>query len=305
MHSADLIKMSTKLGCRDILFLLLSAVTVAWFWDALVSLFTLSIQSTRYQHYSHIVLIPFLSLYLIYHDRTTIFKTSKWNPWLGSILIMAGVAVSWPLGILAADQLDPLSSVIFGMVMVCWGVFTCCYGTKALREAWFGLFFLLAMVPVPSFVLEPIVATLQYATAACVDFLFQFISVPVFRQGLLFSLPNVTIEIAEECSGIRSSFALLICTLVIGRFFLQSLWTRLALIIAVAPLTILKNAVRIVGLSLLANDVDSRFLTDSMLHRSGGIPLFFLSFMILLGILYLLCRVESVSRQNEAPADTA
>jgi exosortase/archaeosortase family protein len=58
------------------------------------------------------------------------------------------------------------------------------------------------------------------------------------------------------------------------------------------PLAIFKNAIRIVGLSLLANYVDTSFVTDSALHRNGGIPLFLVSLVILFAILRLLRRCE-------------
>jgi exosortase/archaeosortase family protein len=60
----------------------------------------------------------------------------------------------------------------------------------------------------------------------------------------------------------------------------------------VVPLAIVKNAFRIVGLSLLANYVDPTFITDSALHRSGGIPLFLASLVVLLSLAWLLRRFE-------------
>jgi len=66
----------------------------------------------------------------------------------------------------------------------------------------------------------------------------------------------------------------------------------MGLVAVVIPLAIVKNAFRIVGLSLLANYVDPTFITNSALHRSGGIPLFFLALVVLLSLAWLLRRVE-------------
>jgi len=60
----------------------------------------------------------------------------------------------------------------------------------------------------------------------------------------------------------------------------------------VVPLAIVKNAARIVGLALLANYVDPTFITDSALHRSGGIPLFALSLVMLFSLVWLLRKCE-------------
>jgi exosortase/archaeosortase family protein len=53
-----------------------------------------------------------------------------------------------------------------------------------------------------------------------------------------------------------------------------------------------KNAVRIVGLALLANYVDPSFITDSALHRNGGIPFFVLSLAVLFSVVWVLRRIE-------------
>jgi exosortase/archaeosortase family protein len=60
----------------------------------------------------------------------------------------------------------------------------------------------------------------------------------------------------------------------------------------VIPLAIIKNAFRIVGLTLLANYVDPTFLTNSLLHRSGGIPLFILALVVLFSLVWLLRMFE-------------
>lgn len=60
----------------------------------------------------------------------------------------------------------------------------------------------------------------------------------------------------------------------------------------VVPLAITKNAFRIVGLALLANYVNPTYITNSALHRSGGIPLFLLSLVVLFGVVWFLRRCE-------------
>jgi exosortase/archaeosortase family protein len=54
----------------------------------------------------------------------------------------------------------------------------------------------------------------------------------------------------------------------------------------------MKNAFRIVALGLLANYIDPTFITDSVLHRRGGIPLFFLSLVVLFSLVWMMQRIE-------------
>jgi exosortase len=175
---------------------------------------------------------------------------------------------------------------------MCWGTFVLCYGFSAARTFSFGLLFLLCLVPLPAAVLNEVIAFLQRSSADMTDSVFAALGIPFFRDGFIFRLPNLTIHIAEECSGIRSTLSLLVTSLVAGHFFLRSAWGKTALVSVVVPLAIIKNAFRIVGLSLLANYVDLSFITDSALHRFGGIPLFVVSLVILLGVAWLIRRVE-------------
>ena len=278
---------------RHACFLLLMVATVAWFWRPLATVVSLSLQYGRYEHYSHIVLIPFISLYLLYVNRRAIFAVAESAPWPGVFLVTIGVAWAWLTSALAPDKQAYLSPAMLSMVTACWGAFLLCYGIQAFRKASFGLLLLLFMAPLPSFLLQAIIGFLQRASTEATGLLFGLLDVPVFRQGFVFVLPGLTIEVTEACSGIRSGLALLITSLVAGHLFLGSTWTKLALVLAVLPLTIVKNAVRIVVLSLLASYVNPSFVMDSALHRYSGIPLFFLSLAALAALVWLLRRSEA------------
>ena len=273
---------------RNGLSLLLLLAAVAWFWQPLVSLFSLTQQQ---EHYSHIVLIPCLSLYVLYLDRKAIFASREWSPWLGSLVIGIGAWCYWSADatIFAPDQ---LSMTILALVVMCWGIFVSCFGATLCRKVSFGLLFLLFMVPLPSFLLDAIIGFLQRASTEATEVLFSLLGVPVLRQGFVFSLSNFTIHVAPACSGIRSALALFITSIVAGHFFLLSPWGKMGLVAIVIPLAIIKNAFRIVGLALLANYVDPTFITESALHRSGGIPLFIVSLVVLLSLAWLLRRFE-------------
>jgi exosortase len=273
---------------RNLLALLLFFATVAWFWQPLVTLFSLTQQQ---EHYSHIVLIPGLSLYVLFLDRKAILASREWSPWLGSLVIGMGALGYWRAdpATFAADQ---LSMMILALVVMCWGIFVSGFGITLSRKVSFGLLVLLFMVPLPSFLLDAVIGFLQRCSAEATAVLFSVLGVPVFRQGFLFSLSNFTIHVAEECSGIRSFLSLFITSLVAGHFFLRSVWSKTGLVAVVVPLAIVKNAFRIVGLSLLANYVDPTFITDSVWHRRGGIPLFLLSLVVLFSLVWLLRRSE-------------
>jgi len=162
----------------------------------------------------------------------------------------------------------------------------------AVKSAYFSFLFLFLTVPVPNFLLERIISLLQTGSAEITEVLFNLTGVPVLREGLVFHLARVNIEVARECSGIRSTIALFILALPAVHYGLHSLWKKLFFLTCACFMMILKNGVRIVTLTLLAMYVDPSFLFGT-LHRDGGIFFFLLGLLLLLPVFLLLQRGES------------
>ena len=96
---------------------------------------------------------------------------------------------------------------MLALVLLSVAGFALMFGRSATRAAQFSLLLLLLAVPLPDFLLAPAVYFLQKGSAELVAALFDLVGIPFLRQGFIFELGRFTIEIAEECSGIRSSMA--------------------------------------------------------------------------------------------------
>ncbi len=275
---------------RSVCFGLLGGLTLAAFWAPLTTLIRFSLQE---EHYSHIILIPLIGASLLVLERKKIFfhVETRWRAGLG---LLAAGALVYSLGqrySAAASENDQLSIATFAVVVIWVGGFVLCYGLRAFRAGLFPVLFLFLMVPIPDFFLNHAIVWLQRGSAEVSSALFELVGVPVFRTGFTFALPGVTIEVAEECSGIRSSLALLIMSLLAGHLFLRSARTKAGLIMATLPLLMVKNGIRIVTLSLLSIYADPGFLTGS-LHSRGGILFFLLALLLLVPLLRVLQRSE-------------
>jgi exosortase len=189
------------------------------------------------------------------------------------------------------NQNDYLSVITFSSVVVWIGGIVLFYGLPAFRKAVFPAALLFFMVPMPTFLMERVVSILQEGSAEAAFILFNLSGVPVLREGFIFHLPNLSIEVAEQCSGIHSAIALFITSILAGKLFLATGWRKGVLVLSVFPITIMKNGLRIVTLSLLGNNLDERILS-SPLHKQGGIPFFLLAVSFLLVVLWLLRRFE-------------
>jgi exosortase len=163
------------------------------------------------------------------------------------------------------------------------------YGLPAARAALFPLLFLGFTIPIPAPILDAVTAVLKQGSAATVDALFTIVGTPHYRDQFVFSLPTVTIEIADECSGIRSTIALILTSLLAGHLFLPHTWQKFVLTAVIVPITIFKNAVRIVTLSLLAIHYNPEFLAGR-LHHEGGIVFYLLGLALLAPLFSVLRR---------------
>jgi exosortase len=177
------------------------------------------------------------------------------------------------------------------MVVLWIGVFVLCYGTKTLQAAAFQLSLLLLMVLLPQVLLERSIFVLQGCSTQAAGILFRLGGVPFFQDGFRFSLPGIDVEVAKQCSGIRSGLALFITSLLMGHIFLRSPWRRLWLVLAAFPITIFKNGLRVVTIYWLMVHPSLASLCVWM-HRYGGIPFSFLGLSLMALLLTSLRKFE-------------
>lgn len=275
---------------RVAFFAAFSVTLAVVFRHCLVDLWQLSRSD---ETYSHMPLIPLVSAYLLFVGRERIVEAAE-NAFLpGLIVIAVGVLLFFagPRLFGTAIHKDSLSLTTLTGLMIWLGGFIALFGLRSFREAGFPLLFLIFLVPIPTVLLRWIVYLLQRASTEIAHGLFLLIGLPFVRNDFVFELPGLSVMVAEQCSGIRSSISLLITGILAAHLGLSSAWRRAVLILSVLPITVFKNALRVITLSLLGAYVDPRIMS-SPLHRAGGIPFFMLALLIFGCVFWLLHRSE-------------
>jgi exosortase len=288
IHSGIPCSMSRNLSRRHLYFIVFVLASFVLSCTPLRKLLGFAV---THDYGSHIVLIGPVSAYLVYLKRREVFSKVQTDAVTGSGLFLAG-AVSWSV----AHYYSPLHSDLFSLeiatIIVLWiSGFIFCYGSQAFRAARFPLLFLMLLVPIPSCLLDKTIFFLQSGSAAVAYWLLRVLNVPVLKDGFVLFLPTLKLEVAKECSGIRTSLALLITTLLAGEFVLHSVWKKSLLVLSTIPILIVKNGVRIVTVSLLTIYVDRGFL-HGWLHMSGGMVFYLFGLLILIPIMIVLRRWE-------------
>jgi exosortase len=281
---------SRTIRSADIAFFSCVGASIIAFWKPL---FALVVFSLNHEYCSHIILIPAISVALLYMNRGFIRKTFHPSAF-GLLLLLPAVPVLvWVISRKASlNENDFLAGTTFAVVCVWISGFAVCYGVRAFRAAIFPLFVLFLMVPLPTVVLEATIHGLQQGSTQITYWLLQAVGQPSLKDGFTIMLPTLTIFVAEECSGIRSSVALFITCLLAGHMMLKSNWRRALFVLLAFPVALVKNGIRIATLVLLSIHVDMRFMTSS-LHRDGGFVFFFIALLIMYPILKLLQRSEA------------
>lgn len=268
-------------------------VSIAVEWKPLFATYVLAWHSDEY---THILMILPVSLALIFVDWNSSNITSNRTSLFGVVLLMTAFVVAalakWDSASFASDQ--RLAVSMFVMILWWMGAFALCFGAKAFRKSLFPLCFLFWMVPLPSSLLDYLVKQLQFGSAVAASLLFSVARIPVMHDGVRLSIPGLTLEVAKECSSIRSSLMLVVTTMVVAQLLLHSPLRKSVVVAAAIPLSIAKNGLRIFTIGTLGTRVDPAFLTGR-LHRSGG----FVFLAIALGVIFFLIWIL---RRGENPA---
>ena len=287
---------------KDWLFAILTAAALALALPPLADLLR-----TRWlsEYYSHIALIPLVSAYVIFRRRRELFRgTASAHPW-GIAAVAAGLGL-YVAGRILGGELDVRASLTTLGALLFWcGAYLVIYGKNGSRRAFFPLAFFLFAVPIPALFIEKIIAVLVVGSAYMTRLLFVVFRVPFVQDGPVFYLPGLAIEVAQQCSGIRSSLALLITTVLAGHIFLRRFQSQALLALAVFPVALFKNAIRIATLYLLSYFVDMRIIMGGFLHKSGGFVFFGLGLVVLGSILWLLREGERRDSGLKAALDAS
>jgi len=266
---------------RNLRFWALWIFSLAVFRAPLASLVSLALRDERY---FYILLVPFISGFLIWLRRDVIAGNAQYCLRYGIPLLLGALL----LELVAARQ---LSGSILAMVVAWAAIGVCCFGIGVLKIAMFPLAFLCLMIPLSPSMMHEAVVVVQNLSASITAVLFKGIGLPFSRDGFRFSLSTADIEIGEECSGIRSTFSFFICGILASHIFLRRGWTRISFALLTIPVVVFKNAVRIATIAWLGVNVDSDFFTGS-LHRYGGLPFLPVVIALLIPILLVLLNAE-------------
>jgi exosortase C (VPDSG-CTERM-specific) len=285
---------------RVVGFISFGVVLTALFVRPLYSLVAHAVQNNLD---SYVVLVPFISAYLIYTRRKQLPKEYGFSPWAivpllaGLAALVTALTVHRAGGSISGH--DYLSLMALSFVCLLAGGGFIFLGQRWMLSAAFPVAFLIFMVPMPDAMADTLETASKLASTEAASLFFDITGTPVLREGTIFQLPNIVIQVGQECSGIRSSWVLVMTSLLAANLFLKSTWRRALLVCFVIPLGIVRNGFRVFVIGMLCVHIGPHMI-HSVIHLRGG-PIFFaLSLIPLFLLLWWLRRGEIAVDHRES-----
>lgn len=205
---------------------------LTWYGDTLASMVTTWRESETFAH--GFLIVP-ICLWLIWGRRESIRAlTPQPNFWYLIPLLL--VTLVWILGNLGEVVVVQQYSMVFMLLLLVATI----VGNAIVKELAFPLLFLLFAVPFG----EILLPTLMEHTADFAVFALRLTGIPVYREGLYFSLPSGNWSVVEACSGLRYLIASLTLGCLYAYLTYRSLKRRLIFIALSIVVPILANWLR-------------------------------------------------------------
>jgi len=234
---------------------------------------------------SHGFAVPLISAYLLWNRRKLLAEA----PVQGSSTGLPVVVLA--LGMLVLGSLGGESFIArLSLPIALLGAVLFLMGWPVTRHAWVAIAYLAFMIPLPYLTLKAITYQSRLFDAGLTAAALGWIGVPVLRDGVMLQLPNMTLEVADECSSVPAIAALLALGAAYAQLQARPTWIRAVLTLAAAPLGLLSNIVRLIVTSLGAYYFGPIAL-NNVIHKFNGTTVFLATVVLLVVLDALLTRI--------------
>lgn len=237
--------------------------------------------------YSHCVLIPLISLFLVWRERAELARIPFAGSWVGIAVLIAGA------GLWGVAELSTIWTIEqYAFLVVIYGLVLALVGIRVFRRLWMAMLILVFTIPLPVFFSNSLSLHLQLLSSALGVGVIRLFDIPVYLDGNVIDLGVYKLQVAEACSGLRYLFPLMTLAFIVAYFFRAPFWKRLIVFVASAPVAIFMNSLRI-GLIGVSVAYWGGKMAEGVLHFFEGWVVFMISTVLLLLIAALLIRTGS------------
>jgi exosortase len=231
---------------------------------------------------SHGILVPIISIYLIWRQRKNIIPNDKKTSYFGLVILIAGL-VFFVIGF--AGRIAVLARL--ALVISINGLVLYNFGKKIYSVITFPLIFLIFMVPIPVSIENIVSLKLQMWVTDVSASVLNFFSIIFLQEGNILQFANCSLEVAEACGGIRSLIAYIMLGCLFAYMMNGTYFRRLLMVLIAIPLAFIINVARVVGTGVLANYFGEK-IAKGFIHEFSGMVIFIVGFAFFIGLSKLI-----------------
>lgn len=223
--------------------------TLAWaWWDNTV--------------YSHGFLVPLISAYLVYAGKNSLKGITASPSYLSGLgVFLSGIAM-----LIAGEAAGVMVVQELSIVVTLAGAIALVFGMNLLRLMWLPVAYLLFMLRFWELITAHLHYPFQNLSASLGAKILSLVGIPAYRNGIFIELPNITLEVAEVCSGVNYLISVLAIGIPLACLTLKSMPKRLLLVFGGLIIAGLANALRVALIGVLA-----RYNVSEALHGPGHV----------------------------------
>jgi len=242
------------------------------------------------EEYSHGILIPFISLFLVWQKKNHIAEIPFKGSWIGVSIVLLGLGVYF-LGALAT-----LSLVVqYAFLIVLCGLVLAVAGPRVFKEIWVALLLLAFAIPLPVYLYQGLSTKLQLISSQLGVSLIRLCDISVYLEGNVIDLGAYKLHVVEACSGLRYLFPLMSLAFIFAFFFKAAFWKRALVFLSSLPIAVLMNSFRVGVIGILV-EYRGPSMAEGFLHDFEGWAIFMACTAILIGEVWALTRISKDPR---------
>ena len=214
--------------------------------------------------YSHGLLVPFFSAFLMWRAWQNESLVLKPMPFVGCGLLVAILGLRAAAGALLFHQLDA-ASLLLALVAVSLAV----GGVPLLKRTGPAIAFLVFMVPLPYELERNVGGPLKTAATISSTFLLQTLGLPAIRDGNLILIDEVRLGVVDACSGLKMMVTFAAFSVGAVLMMQRSRFEKLMVLLGIVPIAVLTNVLRITATGVSFSNVSDKGMQD-FLHDMHG-----------------------------------
>jgi exosortase B len=238
------------------------------------------------EEHGHGPIILAVAAWLFWRERAALLAPTAPAKGAGLALVVFGLLIyvvgrSQDISIFEAGSLVPILA----------GVVLAMRGWAGLRALWFPILFLVFLVPLPGIFVDSVTGALKAEVSQIAEQVLYAAGYPIARNGVMLTIGQYQLLVADACSGLNSMFSLSALGLLYLYIARRASWLHNALILAaILPIAFAANIVRVLTLVLITYHFGDE-AGQGFLHGAAGILLMLVALAILLAFDALLARV--------------